>query len=67
MTFLFILSCYSDIDLVVFGQWEKLPLWTLEKELVNEEIAEQSTIKVLDKASVCHFDLVTENYKFILS
>ena len=43
----------SDIDMVVFGQWEKLPLWTLEKALVNEDIADQSTIKVLDKASVC--------------
>jgi len=42
----------SDIDMVVFGQWEKLPLWTLEKALVNEDIADQSTIKVLDKASV---------------
>ena len=42
--------------MVVFGQWEKLPLWTLEKALVNEDIAEQSTIKVLDKASVsCGF------------
>ena len=49
----FLLS--SDIDMVVFGQWEKLPLWTLEKALVNEDIAEQSTIKVLDKASVCCF------------
>ena len=39
--------------MVVFGQWEKLPLWTLEKALVNEDIADQSTIKVLDKASVC--------------
>ena len=43
---------FSDIDIVVFGKWEKLPLWTLEKALVNEEIADQSTIKVLDKASV---------------
>ena len=40
--------------MVVFGQWEKLPLWTLEKALVNEDIAEQSTIKVLDKASVSY-------------
>ena len=45
--------------MVVFGQWEKLPLWTLEKALVNEDIAEQSTIKVLDKASVSSHLLLT--------
>lgn len=49
-------SCYclfcSDIDLMVFGKWPNLPLWTLEDELVKCGIAEKSTIKVLDKASV---------------
>ncbi len=52
---LFLFS-FSDIDLVVFGEWEKLPLWTLERALVNENIAESSTIKVLDKASVRNID-----------
>ncbi|XP_050671336.1 non-canonical poly(A) RNA polymerase protein Trf4-1-like [Leptidea sinapis] len=42
----------SDIDLVVIGQWEKLPLWTLERELVNQDIAEKESIKVLEKATV---------------
>lgn len=42
----------SDIDLAVFGKWEKLPLFTLEKALISNEIAEPATIKVLDKASV---------------
>jgi len=42
----------SDIDLMVFGKWPNLPLWTLEDELVKCGIAEKSTIKVLDKASV---------------
>ncbi|CAG9571030.1 unnamed protein product [Danaus chrysippus] len=42
----------SDIDLVVIGQWEKLPLWTLERELVAQDIAEQDSIKVLEKATV---------------
>ena len=42
----------SDIDLVVFGYWEKLPLWTLERALVDQDVADSSTIKVLDKASV---------------
>ncbi|GBP87235.1 Non-canonical poly(A) RNA polymerase protein Trf4-1 [Eumeta japonica] len=42
----------SDIDLVVIGQWEKLPLWTLERELVVQEIADKDSIKVLEKATV---------------
>ncbi|XP_029191114.2 terminal nucleotidyltransferase 4B-like [Acropora millepora] len=42
----------SDIDIVIFGKWERLPLWTLEQALTANKIAEASTIKVLDKASV---------------
>nr|XP_006813805.1 PREDICTED: PAP-associated domain-containing protein 5-like [Saccoglossus kowalevskii] len=42
----------SDIDLVVFGEWESLPLFTLEKELRANNIADPDTIKVLDKATV---------------
>ena len=38
----------SDIDLVVFGRWEHLPLWTLERALVDAKIAEASTVKVCD-------------------
>ncbi|CRK92967.1 CLUMA_CG006593, isoform A [Clunio marinus] len=42
----------SDIDLVVIGRWEKLPLRTLEVELLSSRIAEPQSIRVLDKASV---------------
>uniref|UniRef100_A0A2M4ABS2 polynucleotide adenylyltransferase n=2 Tax=Anopheles triannulatus TaxID=58253 RepID=A0A2M4ABS2_9DIPT len=42
----------SDIDLVVIGHWEKLPLRTLEMELINRYIAEPNSVRVLDKASV---------------
>lgn len=42
----------SDIDLVVIGLWDKLPLRTLESELLACGIAEPLTIRVLDKASV---------------
>lgn len=42
----------SDIDLVVIGRWEKLPLRTLENQLAVQGIADISTIRVLDKASV---------------
>lgn len=42
----------SDIDLVVIGLWEKLPLRTLETELLACGIAEQNSVRVLDKASV---------------
>lgn len=43
---------FSDIDIVVFGKWERPPLWTLEQALTANKIAEVSSIKVLDKASV---------------
>ncbi|XP_077567815.1 terminal nucleotidyltransferase 4B [Stigmatopora nigra] len=42
----------SDIDLVVFGKWEMLPLWTLEEALRKRNIADKNSIKVLDKATV---------------
>ncbi|XP_066599303.1 terminal nucleotidyltransferase 4B-like [Prorops nasuta] len=42
----------SDIDLVVIGMWENLPLWTLERALLDQNVAEPSSIKVLDKATV---------------
>ncbi|KAL0129801.1 hypothetical protein PUN28_001806 [Cardiocondyla obscurior] len=42
----------SDIDLVVIGMWSNLPLRTLERALLDQNIAEPSSIKVLDKASV---------------
>lgn len=42
----------SDIDLVVFGKWDKLPLFTLEKNLLDDGICDKDNIKVLDKASV---------------
>jgi len=46
------ISALSDIDIVVFGNWERPPLWTLEQALTANKIAEVSSIKVLDKASV---------------
>jgi len=42
----------SDIDLVVLGKWDVLPLRTLEKALLEKGIADPNTLKVLDKASV---------------
>ncbi|KAG2469834.1 terminal nucleotidyltransferase 4B isoform X2 [Polypterus senegalus] len=42
----------SDIDLVVFGKWEKLPLWTLEEALRKHNVADENSVKVLDKATV---------------
>ncbi|KAK7869373.1 hypothetical protein R5R35_000681 [Gryllus longicercus] len=42
----------SDIDLVVIGKWENLPLRTLEQSLLEHNIAEPLSLKVLDKASV---------------
>ncbi|XP_041125097.1 terminal nucleotidyltransferase 4B isoform X2 [Polyodon spathula] len=42
----------SDIDLVVFGKWDSLPLWTLERALRKHNIADENSVKVLDKATV---------------
>uniref|UniRef100_A0A146ZLI2 Terminal nucleotidyltransferase 4A n=1 Tax=Fundulus heteroclitus TaxID=8078 RepID=A0A146ZLI2_FUNHE len=42
----------SDIDLVVLGKWETLPLWTLEEALRKRNVADAESIKVLDKATV---------------
>ncbi|XP_031785013.1 non-canonical poly(A) RNA polymerase protein Trf4-1 isoform X1 [Nasonia vitripennis] len=42
----------SDIDLVVIGMWTNLPLHTLERALIDQNIVEPSSVKVLDRASV---------------
>jgi len=42
----------SDLDLVVFGKWEAIPLRSLERELLNKGIAQPETMEVLDKATV---------------
>lgn len=53
MTFFIINLTFLLIsDLVVIGRWDKLPLRTLEMELLNSRIAEPQSIRVLDKASV---------------
>lgn len=45
-------SALSDIDLVVFGKWERPPLQELEQALRKHNVAEPFSIKVLDKATV---------------
>ncbi|KAK2844302.1 hypothetical protein Q5P01_010961 [Channa striata] len=42
----------SDIDLVVFGNWDHSPLQELEEALRKHNVADPYTIKVLDKATV---------------
>uniref|UniRef100_A0A667XNX4 polynucleotide adenylyltransferase n=1 Tax=Myripristis murdjan TaxID=586833 RepID=A0A667XNX4_9TELE len=42
----------SDIDLVVFGKWERPPLQELEQALRKHNVAEPFSVKVLDKATV---------------
>lgn len=42
----------SDIDLVVYGKWDSLPLFTLERALRERCYADPASVKVLDKASV---------------
>ncbi|OTF69502.1 PAP-associated domain-containing protein 5-like protein [Euroglyphus maynei] len=53
----------SDIDMVVFGKWETIPLFTLEKKLLESGIAEDNSIKVLDKASVPIIKLTDQETK----
>ena len=38
--------------MVIFGEWAMPPLRTLERRLVDNNIADPISIKVLDKASV---------------
>ncbi|CAF92498.1 unnamed protein product, partial [Tetraodon nigroviridis] len=54
----------SDIDLVVFGKWETLPLWTLEEALRKRKVADENSIKVLDKATVSLFSLIFVDISF---
>ncbi|XP_059483277.1 terminal nucleotidyltransferase 4B-like [Neocloeon triangulifer] len=42
----------SDIDLVVMGDWDELPLHALKDVLIKNNVADECDIKVLDKASV---------------
>ena len=47
----------SDIDLVVVGLWETLPLRTLEKALLEHKIADQEAIKVSIPSSINVYNL----------
>jgi non-canonical poly(A) RNA polymerase PAPD5/7 len=42
----------SDIDLVVFGRWPVIPLFTLEEALLKHDVAVEGTILTLDKTTV---------------
>ncbi|CAB3362660.1 Hypothetical predicted protein [Cloeon dipterum] len=42
----------SDIDLVVMGDWDELPLHELKVALIKSNVSDECDIKVLDKASV---------------
>ncbi|KAM6968158.1 terminal nucleotidyltransferase 4A-like [Aplochiton taeniatus] len=53
----------SDIDLVVFGKWDKPPLQELEQALRTPNVAGPYCIKVLDKASVPIIKLTDQETK----
>ena len=42
----------SDIDIVVMGEWVKLPLYSLEEAFLKADIAIEDSILVLDKTAV---------------
>ncbi len=52
---------YSDIDVVVLGNWDCLPFYTLEKALRDQGIADPDSIKILDRASVPLVKLTDKN------
>ena len=56
-----IFPCSSDIDLVVVGLWESLPLRTLERRLLERNIADPATIKV----NISHRKIVEISSTFV--
>ncbi len=53
LNFIYFFFTFSDIDLVVFGEWSpQLPLNQLRDALIREGVRDRDNIKVLDKASV---------------
>jgi PAP-associated domain-containing protein 5 len=51
----------SDIDLMVIGKWDVMPLYTLEKALIDAKLVDADLITVLDKASVPIVKLIDKN------
>lgn len=45
---------YSDIDVVIYGKWkgDSLPLYTMEKALIENETAVPNSLQVVPFASV---------------
>ena len=52
MKLMLLVFLYSDIDMVVFGKWETLPMERLKEELIKNGVAEADSVKVLDRAAV---------------
>jgi len=42
----------GDIDMVVFGNWEKPPLWILRNKLIENRITREETISVIENTVV---------------
>lgn len=42
----------GDIDMVVFGNWEKPPLWILRNKLIENRITREESISVIENAVV---------------
>lgn len=56
----------SDIDLVVFGKWDRPPLQELERALRKHNVAGPYPIKVLDKATVSHQEAAGSTNRLML-
>lgn len=44
----------SDMDVVVIGEWDTLPLHSLAQDLLENGVCFKENIQVLDKASVSY-------------
>lgn len=55
----------SDIDIVIYGKWkgDSLPLYTMEKALVDNEMAVPNTLQVVPFASVIIFEYLNSYIK----
>lgn len=51
----------GDIDMVILGQWEQLPMWQLRNKLVERRIAREENITVIEKAVVPIIKLIESN------
>lgn len=51
----------GDIDMVILGQWEQLPIWQLRNKLIERGIVREENITVIEKTVVPIIKLIETN------